>query len=470
MVFGDALAKEDIPWAQVSTDGRYLLVTVYVLSGDVARTELYLQDRHNPEKGFVSVIKDIDAQFWGEVYQNTIYVMTNHEAQQWKIMAVQVGEVGKGIECWNTLIAEGRHRIQKFTVLRDRLFVETLENVCSALRMYDLNGRWVSDIALPTMGSIDAIKGEKEGDELFFRFSSFLVPHTVYRIDLNGNQCTVYKQVDAGINADMFTVKQVWYNSKDGTKVPMFLVHRKDLEISGNNPTLLFGYGGFNASYTPNFHFSSFLVPFLAKGGLFALANIRGGGEFGEEWHKAGMRENKQNVFDDFIAAAEWLIKNRYTNSQRLAIFGWSNGGLLMGAMLTQRPELFKAVVIGAPVLDMLKYHKFLNGRIWIPEFGSPDDPEQFRYLMAYSPYHNVKDETDYPAVLIVMPDRDDRVHPMHAYKMTARLQEANTSPNPILLRVEPKAGHSGAAPIYRVVEQYADIWSFLFWQLEMVK
>jgi prolyl oligopeptidase len=467
MIFGQTIKKEDIPSVDVSKDGRYLLITVYILSEDVEKTELYIQDRQNPEKGFVAIVKGIDALFFGEIHRDTIYIMTNYQAPLWKIMAVKISNIEKGPEEWKTLVPEGTHKIECFAVVKDRLFVERLENVCSTLKAYDLSGNLVSEITLPALGSVDAITGEEEGEELFFGFSSFFVPKTIYRFNLKTNQYTVFKKAEAGIDTDLFTVEQVWFRSKDGTKVPMFIVHKRGIELNGDNPTLLYGYGGFNISLPPVF--SKTIIPFLENGGIYVVPNIRGGGEFGEKWHKAGMREKKQNVFDDFIAAAEWLIENKYTNPQRLAIFGWSNGGLLVGAALTQRPDLFKAVVIGGPLLDMLRYHLFHGGRLWIPECGSAEDAEQLRYLIEYSPYHNVKAGTNYPAVLIVTADKDDRVHPMHAYKMAAKLQDA-TAQNITLLRVERKAGHGGAAPIYRVIEQYADIWSFVFWQLKMKK
>ncbi|OHA03946.1 MAG: hypothetical protein A3C16_00950 [Candidatus Sungbacteria bacterium RIFCSPHIGHO2_02_FULL_51_29] len=469
MVFGEDIAKEDIPWAEVSKDGNYLLVTVYKLSGKVESTALYLYDFRNPMKGFVPVVDNLEALFFGGIHRDRVYVQTNLNAPLWKLLSVRIGDIlesGLGVDEFDVVIHESEHKLERFTIVKDNLFVETQENVCSVFRYYLLDGQFVKDVPLATLGSLTGLSSEDEGEEFFFGFTSFLVPHNIYRLDLKSGQIALFKKAEGGVNTDRFTAKQVWYSSKDGTRVPMFLIHKKELKRNGNNPVMLYGYGGFNVSNAPVFSKSA--VPFIENGGVYAIANIRGGGEFGEKWHEAGKRGKKQNVFDDFAAAAEWLIAENYTTSNRLAIFGWSNGGLLTATTLTQRPELFKAVVIGAPVTDMLRYHLFFGGRHWIPDYGSVEEQEMFHYLLAYSPYHNVKDGAHYPATLIVTADKDDRVHPMHAYKMAARLQEANASSHPILLRVETKAGHGSAPAIPRLVEMYADIWGFVFQQLEM--
>jgi prolyl oligopeptidase len=466
MIFGEDIAKEDIPWIQTSSDGRYLLVTVYVVSGGKEKTALFLKDNQNPEKGFTPVVEGIEAVFFGEMHRDTIYVMTNHNSSLWKVLSVNVEDIGASVDEWEVVIPESEHKIEGFKTIKDRLFVETLENVCSALKVYTLDGEFLSTIELPTLGSLDAITGGKEGNELFFGFSSFFVPQTIYRLDVDSGEYLEFKKAEAGIDTEAFTTKQIWYSTKDKTQIPMFLVYKKGLEQNGKNPTMLYGYGGFNVSITPAFQKT--IMPFLESGGLYAVANIRGGGEFGEKWHEAGMRDNKQNVFDDFVAAADWLITNQYTNQQHLSIFGWSNGGLLVGTTMIQRPDLCKAVVVGAPVIDMLRYHQFHGGRHWIPDYGCAEESEDFEFLHKYSPYHNVKDEGSYPSTLIVAADKDDRVHPMHAFKFAARLQEANSSGNPILLRVETKAGHGGAASVNKVAEQFADIWAFVFWQLGM--
>jgi prolyl oligopeptidase len=320
------------------------------------------------------------------------------------------------------------------------------------------------DIAFPAIGSVSGVSGEWQSDEAFFAFSSFHIPTTIYRYDVAKGSQEVWARLEVPINTDTFEVKQVWYESKDKAKVPMFVVHAKGIKLDGSNPTLLTGYGGFNVSLTPGF--SARAALWVERGGVYAVPNLRGGGEFGEEWHKAGMLGKKQNVFDDFIAAAEWLIKNGYTKPSKLAISGGSNGGLLVGAALTQRPDLCQAVVCSYPLLDMVRYHKFLVAKFWIPEYGSSEEPEQFKYIHAYSPYHQVKPSTKYPAVLFITGDSDTRVDPLHARKMAALLQSATGSEKPVLLHYDTKAGHSGGRPVSKQIEDLTDELSFLFWQL----
>jgi prolyl oligopeptidase len=313
---------------------------------------------------------------------------------------------------------------------------------------------------------VAGLGGEWDGQELLFGFQSFTTAPSVYRVDLKTRQTKLWDKVQADIDPARYEVEQVTYPSKDGTRITMFLAHRKGLERTGKNPTLLYAYGGFNISMTPLFSASRFL--FLEQGGLIATPNLRGGGEYGEGWHQAGMLGKKQNVFDDFISATLWLQSQKYTDREHLIIQGGSNGGLLVGAALTQRPELFRAVVCQVPLLDMLRYHKFLIARLWIPEYGSADNAEQFKWLFAYSPYHHVKDGTAYPAVLLEAAESDSRVDALHARKMAARLQAATSSDQPILLRLETKAGHGAGKPRSKILDELADVWSFVFWQLGM--
>ena len=468
LTFGEELAKEDTPGAQISKDGRYLLITVYFSSTKKEKTEIYLKDLNDLKSDLTPLVKGIDSLFYGSVYKDTIFIITNHKSPKWKIMSLNVNDVEKGIKAWKIVIPESEDSvINSYNIVQDHLFVGTLEDVHSLLKIYDLKGKFIKEIPLSTIGSIGTLTGEEDGKELFFDFSSYLIPSIIYRYDLKTKETTEFKKVKIGINDKLFTVKQVWYPSKDGTKIPMFLVHKKNLKLNGTNPTLLYGYGGFNISTTPGFDRT--LAPFLEDGGVYVDAILRGGGEFGEKWHKAGMKNKKQNVFDDFIAAAEWLIKHKFTNPNKLGIFGWSNGGLLVGAVMTQRPELFKAAVIGAPVIDMIRYHLFHGARHWIQEYGSAENKHEFKYLLEYSPYHNIKEGEKYPAVLILTADKDDRVHPMHAFKMAAKLQHDNGSNNPVLIRIEIHAGHSGAAPVYKFVDQYSDMWSFVYWQLSII-
>lgn len=468
VVFGEGREKTDFLFAQISEDDRWLLAGAYVSTGEKPRYELYLKDLRSPESKFVTVVEGKGAIFSARFHRGMLYFLTNYEAPNWKIMSVPVERVHEGLENWNTVIQEGNVVIEKFLFIRDRIFVGISKNVHSVLREYSLDGVFQREISLQSLGTVTGLTGEDEGEEIFFGFTSFVVPHNVYRFELESGEISLLKKAEGGIQEAEFKVDQRWYASRDGTRVPMFIVSKKSLQLNGKNPTMLYGYGGFNVPVQPNF--SKANIPFLEAGGIYAVANIRGGSEFGEKWHESGMRKNKQNVFDDFIAAAEFLIAEKYTSKKKLAIFGWSNGGLLTGACLTQRPDLYMAVVIGNPVLDMLRYHLFDGGRLWIPDYGSAEEDSMVSYLLSYSPYHNVVEGTQYPATLILTSDGDDRVHPSAAYKMAARLQSTNASNKPILLRVETKAGHSGAAAIHALLEQYSDIWSFVFWQLGMSK
>jgi len=469
LVFGDELAKDERPSASVSSDGRYLLIRVHITSGKIRGNDLYLKDLQNPKGKFESIVKGVEAEFLTDMHRDALYISTNYKASNWKFMKVPLVKATRGMKHWKTIIPEGRGPHDYFSIIKDRIFLRCLENAHSVIKVYDLNGKFISKLKLP-LGSTGAMIGEAEGEEMFFSFTSFIVPTRIYRFDLATKKLVLLDELKAkGIRPDDFEEKQAWYRSKDGTKIPMFLVYKKGIKRTGKNPTLLYGYGGFNTSKTPEY--SATVIGFIERGGLYAMPNLRGGGEFGEDWHQAGTKEKKQNVFDDFIAAAEWLIKNKYTDSNHLAVFGWSNGGLLTGAMITQRPELFKAVVVGAPVVDMLRYHKFHGGRAWIPEYGNPDDPKAFKHLLKYSPYHRIKDGVRYPATLIITAESDDRVHPSHAYKFAARLQKANNSlnsTNPIIITIERKAGHGGAASISNFIQQRADMYGFIAWQLGM--
>jgi prolyl oligopeptidase len=466
LVFGRELGKEDVPMIELSDDGRYLLTTVFGFSDRQESVTLFLKDRKSASQGFIPIVPRIPGiKFYGQLHRNKIYILTNHEAPRWQLMVIGINEALAG-KTPTTLIPEGQDTLQWHILVGEYLFTLSLENVHSMLRQYRLDGSYVREIPLPTIGAINGVSYEPEGTELFFEFVSFAVPPTVYRVDLVSGKISVFKKMEAGFDIDAITTEHVWYRSKDGTAIPMFLIYKKGLTRNGANPTVLYGYGGFEVSLTPSFMKS--IVPFVMRGGIFAIANLRGGGEFGKAWHEAGMRKLKQNVFDDFAAAAEWLIASGYTCRNRLAIYGGSNGGLLVTATITQQPNLVKAAIAKVPVTDMLRFHLFFGGRHWVPEYGDPDDPDMFPYLLGYSPYHNVHDGVRYPATLIMTADSDDRVHPMHSYKMVARLQEANASDNPILLRVERKAGHGGASAISKLIEEQADFWSFVFDQLNV--
>ena len=358
--------------------------------------------------------------------------------------------------------------LENLSVFGGMLFAQYEKNASSQLQRFDLEGKPLGEVALPALGTAAGIGGRWDRKEMFFGFQSFTIPASVYQVDLSSGQTSLWDRVQAPIDPSAYDVKQVWFSSKDGTKVPMFVFHKKGLELNGKNPTLLTGYGGFNISLTPSFSAARYL--WLEHGGVFAVANLRGGAEFGEDWHRAGMLDKKQNVFDDFIAAAEFLISDKITDKDHLAIQGGSNGGLLMGAALTERPDLFRAVVCQVPLLDMLRYQHFQIAKLWIPEYGSADDPKQFEWLYAYSPYHHVKPGTDYPAILFMTAESDTRVDPMHAKKMAAMMQteaaNGQSRDRPILLRIESKAGHGAGKPLAKQIEEGVDVYSFLFWQL----
>lgn len=461
-IFGKNYGPDKLIRIRLSEDGRYLLFTVsYGSSG--SKTEVYYQEvvGHGP---ITPIVKDLDARFMGAFAGTHLYLQTNWEAPNGRIFDVNLNNPARNR--WREVIATAEAPITGFALVGGKLFVSYMPNVRSRVKVYETSGKYLRDITFPTISHVGGLKGRWDSPEAFFTFDSFQMPETIYRYEVATGKQAVWHQPKAPIDAERFEVKQVWYESKDGTRVPMFLVHGKGLKLDGAHPTWLTGYGGFNISRTP--HFSAAVVTWVERGGVYALPNLRGGGEFGETWHKAGMFEKKQNVFDDFIAAAEWLIKNGYTSPAKLAITGGSNGGLLVGAALTQRPELFGAVVCSVPLLDMIRYHRFLVARFWVSEYGSSEDPAQFRYIHAYSPYHQIKPGAKYPAVMFVTGDADTRVDPLHARKMTARLQAANASNKPILLHYDTKAGHSAGKPVSKQIDDTTDELVFMLWQLDV--
>jgi prolyl oligopeptidase len=454
--------KEYWPGVGLSPDGRWLTIHV---ARTFDQTDLYLGDRHSSLgetliPPLVAVAEGLPASFAGEVAHGRLFLRTNLDAPTYRLYEVDPSRPARGH--WRELVpARPDAVLEGVTVMADRLALSYLERATSRLRLADLDGGLRHEVALPTLGSVFGLGAELDGHELFYGFSSYTVPPSIYRLDLRTDQQTLWRRVEADVDPDRFEVQQVTVASGDGTPVTMFLVHRRGLTRTGDTPTYLTGYGGFNISMTPAF--SRSLLLWLEHGGLVAIPNLRGGGEYGEAWHQGGMLGRKQNSFDDFVAAAEWLIHERYTRPERLAVAGGSNGGLLMGAVLTQRPELFRAVVIQVPLLDMLRYHRFLIARLWIPEYGSPDDPEAFAWLRTYSPYHHVRPGTAYPAVLLATAESDTRVDPMHARKMTARLQAATASSRPVLLRLEARAGHGAGKPLSKVLDELTDTWTFVF-------
>jgi prolyl oligopeptidase len=458
-IFGEGFHPDMWISAWLSGSGRYLLF--YVAHG-WASSEIYFKDVKN--NGPVrAVATGMDASFEPGTAGDRLVIQTDWQAPNRRIMAVDLDKPDR-ID-WKEIVPEGSNSIESFSLAGGRLFVHTLHNVTSRIEMFDLDGRSLGKLKLPGMGSASEPRGRWESNTAFYGFESFTTPWTVYHYDIPSGATEPWMNDAIPFDGSGFDVKQVWYESKDGIQVPMFLVHKTGLELNGRQPTLLYGYGGFNVSLTPRFR--PMWAVWVERGGVFALANLRGGGEFGEAWHKAGMLDKKQNVFDDFIAAAEWLIDNNYTMSQKLAIQGGSNGGLLVGAAMTQRPELYRAVLCQFPDLDMVRYYQFENNNPpALAEYGDASNPEHFEFLRKYSPYQNVRTGTKYPAVLLTTGDADTRVPPLQARKMTAVLQHATASDHPIFLLYDEKAGHAGGVPFKKRVDDLSLELAFLCWQL----
>ncbi|HEY2955320.1 MAG TPA: prolyl oligopeptidase family serine peptidase [Candidatus Eisenbacteria bacterium] len=460
VIFGEGTGRDKIIVSSLSDDGRHLVISVYYGSA-TDRSEVYFQDV--AVGGPVTpIVNDVAAYFEPEIGGDHVYLQTNWNAPRNRILDVDLAHPAR--DAWREVVPEGDAVIESFSLAGGRILVDALKDVVSSLRVYRPDGTLERTLAFPTLGSVADVRGRWAGDDAYFSFSSFAVPSTIYRYAIADGGQSVWWKPGVPIASDPIEVRQVWYASKDGTKVPMFVVHKKGLKLTGAHPTLLTGYGGFTLSQTPVY--SPLAALWVERGGVYALPGLRGGGEFGEAWHQAGKLEKKQNVFDDFSAAADWLVKNRYTGAGRLSIRGGSNGGLLVGAALTQHPEKFGAVVCNVPLLDMLRYHKFLVARFWVPEYGSSEDPEQFKFLLAYSPYQHVVRGTRYPAVLLVSGDSDTRVDPLHARKMTALLQASTGSGRPVLLHYDTRLGHAGGKPVSKQIDDLSVELTFLFWQL----
>lgn len=455
--------KEYSPGLSRSEDFNYLFLMIWYSTNE--QNSLYYMDLKDREAGFKPMVDNFESTNIPAMIDTIAYIMTTDGAPNRKIMFTNIKTPEQ--EHWSELIPESEDLLQGFSIINRHLVLQYLHDAHHVIQIHTLGGRLVKTLELPTLGTVSGLTGTWDQPELFFKFQSFNYPRTNFRYDFETEKLEQIEQIDIDFNADDYLVKQVWYTSKDGTQIPMFVVHKKGIDLDGSNPALLYGYGGFFSSQTP--WFSASYSYLLDKGIILGVPNIRGGGEYGEEWHRAGMLENKQNVYDDFIAAAEWLIDNKYTNPDRLAIRGGSNGGLLVGAVMVQRPDLFKVVMCGVPLLDMIRYHHFLIARFWIPEYGSSEDPEQFQYLLKYSPYHNIKQGVSYPATLLTAGESDGRVHPLHARKMAAALQAANRGDNPILIQVQRRAGHGQGKPTSMALEESTDEWTFLLWQLGLL-
>ena len=444
----------------LSRDGEHLFF--YVQHG-WNKTDIYYKNLREGDDTWRPLVVDEPFLYSISAWDGHFYITTNDGAPRYRVMKTPANKPER--KHWKELVPEydDGSVIDGVQVIGGHLVLTLMKDVQSDLRIHDLDGKLVRDIELPGIGASFGMTGNPDDDTAYFGFQSFTMPHRIYETEVSTGKAELWFQVEVPVDPSPYKVDQVWFESRDGTKVPMFVITRKDIELDGSTPFQLYGYGGFNVNMRPYFRAS--IYPWLEAGGGYAVPNLRGGGEFGEDWHKAGMLANKQNVFDDFIAAAEYLVANRYTSPDRLGIKGGSNGGLLVGAAMTQRPDLFGAVICAVPLLDMVRYHMFGSGKTWISEYGSADDPEEFRTLFAYSPYHRVK-ATDYPALLMMASDSDDRVDPMHARKFVAAIQHAHTGDDPILLRIERNAGHGGADLIRQYVAEDADETAFFMREL----
>ena len=441
----------------VTEDGKYLIIGVWL--GTDSKNLVFYKNLSQPESEVVELISEFEASY--DVIDNdgdTFWIQTDLDAPRGKVIAIALDNPEKNN--WQEIIPEAPETLESVGILNNQFVADYLKDARSQIKIFNLDGSFVREIELPGIGSAGGFGGKREDTETFYTFTGFTTPATIYRYDMVTGESKLFRQPQVDFNPNDYETKQVFYNSKDGTKIPMFITHKKGIKLDGSNPTYLYAYGGFNISLTPTFSIGNLV--WMEMGGIFAVANLRGGGEYGEAWHQAGMKHNKQNVFDDFIAAAQWLTEKKYTSTKKLAIAGGSNGGLLVGACMTQRPDLFAAALPAVGVLDMLRFHKFTIGWAWCSEYGTPEEEADFKTLYAYSPLHNLKQGTEYPATMITTADHDDRVVPAHSFKFAAALQAAHRGDNPVLIRIETKAGHGAGKPTTKIIEEIADKWAFL--------
>ena len=441
----------------VTEDGRYLIISVW--RGTDPKRLIFYQDLQDSEAKVVELINEFIANYsFIDNDGSVFWFQTDLDAPRGKVIAIDINNPSQNN--WQAIIPESKEPLKGIGLINNQFITNYLKDARSQIKIFNLDGSFVREVTLPGIGSAGGFDGKRDDTETFYTFTSFTTPPTIYRYNALAGESTIFRQPQVDFNPEDYQTQQVFYPSKDGTKIPMFITYKKGLKLEDNNPTYLYGYGGFNVSLTPNFSISNLV--WMEMGGVYAIPNLRGGGEYGEEWHQAGMKANKQNVFDDFIAAAEWLIKNKYTAAEKLAIAGGSNGGLLVGACMTQRPDLFAAVLPAVGVMDMLRFHKFTIGWAWCSEYGSADNEEEFKTLFSYSPLHNLIKGTKYPATFITTADHDDRVVPAHSFKFAAALQEAHVGDNPVLIRIETKAGHGAGKPTTKIIEEISDKWAFL--------
>lgn len=447
----------------VTEDGRYLIIPVF--QGTDSKTRIYYKDLQSKDPKVIQLLDDFDAAYTFVGNDGTrFWFQTDLNSPRGKIIEIDIDKPQR--ENWKIVVPEGSESLQAASLVNHRFILNYLKDAYTKVRIHDTRGKLLNEVQFPGIGSAEGFGGKATDTETFYSFTGFTTPTTSYRYDTTTGKSTIFRQPKADFNPNNFETRQVFFTSKDGTKVPMFITHKKGIKLDGNNPTYLYGYGGFNISLSPAFSVGNLV--WMEMGGVYAQPNLRGGGEYGEDWHQAGMKLKKQNVFDDFIAAAEWLIDNKYTSRSKLSIGGGSNGGLLVGAALTQRPDLFGAALPAVGVMDMLRFQKFTIGWAWVSDYGASDNADEFKALYAYSPLHNIRPGTSYPPTLITTADHDDRVWPGHSFKFAATLQAAQAGDAPILIRIETKAGHGAGKPTSKIIEEIADRWAFLVKTLQM--
>ncbi|MGO1521656.1 MAG: prolyl oligopeptidase family serine peptidase [Sphingobacterium sp.] len=461
LIFGGSETPRRYIGADLTEDERFLIITA---ANTTSGNELYVKDLNKGDTDFITVVENMEKNHY--ILDNDgdrLLIYTELDAANGRVVETTIDNPTP--ETWKDVIPETEHVLSP-SLGGGKIFANYLKDATSQIQQFDRNGTLEREIELPSIGSAGGFSAKKEDTELYYSFTNYVNPGTIYKYDISSGESNVYKKPAVDFDPTQYESKQVFYPSKDGTKIPMMITYKKGIELDGTNPTMLYGYGGFNISLTPSFNVSNVIL--LEQGGVYAVPNLRGGGEYGENWHLAGTKLQKQNVFDDFIAAAEYLISEKYTSSEKLAISGGSNGGLLVGACMTQRPDLYQVAFPAVGVLDMLRYHKFTAGAGWAFDYGTADDSkEMFDYLYEYSPYHALQSDTEYPATMVTTADHDDRVVPAHSFKFAARLQEYHRGDNPVLIRIDTKAGHGAGKSTEMVIAEQTDKWAFMFQNLQ---
>lgn len=464
LIYGGQLRKTQIPYPSRSPDGRYLLINIMDMSRGEPETEIYIQDTLNAHLGFVVVLEDTKGTFKVKVSGDRLYLLSNAYAKNWDVRSIAIKDVFSGEFKLQIVIPECNAPIRSWAITQDYILLESIEEGSSNLLIYHQSGDFHTKVQMIIPGCIKDMHVKDDNIDIFFEYASFFIPPTIYSLKPGSGDYYLWEKSDPVLEQDLFEINHVNVASADNTMIPVSIVHNKTLHKNGDTPVVIYGYGGFGLSILPEYNPA--IIPFLESGGIYVIAHIRGGGDKGEDWHRQGVKEKKQNVFDDFIAVAEYMISEDYTSNSRMACYGWSNGGLLVNSVAQQRPDLWKAVISGAPVTDMARFHLANHGRQWVSDYGDPENTADLKTLLSYSPYHNIPEQIDAPAILMVVPEKDDRVAPWHGYKMLAKWQHGNRSKRPVLLLREMGVGHKGATSIKKTIERFTNIWSFIFWQL----